>query len=375
MSSPTEPERDGGEIVVGVLADPEAAPTEVATHLGDRLAVSLGEQVTGDVSWQVDVRRERLPAGDRDIAAMIDVAANHAEERGWHLTLCVTDLPLRSGRHPVVAELSRQRRVAVVSLPALGGMRLRHRVRGIAVQMVAELYRLDAEHADVEEERPGSWSRGLVQIDPDDDSVDVRLRVSRGRLRLLIGMVRANRPWGLVLGLTSALAAAIAFSVFWLVNTAMWELAASLHAARLATFAVLAVVAMVAWLIIAHQLWERADDGLASDREEIALFNASTLLTLLIGVGFMYLAIFLFNLTAGLLLFDGEVLEGHIEQPPDVWTWLAITWLATSAATIAGALGSSFENERTVHEAAYSYRERERRQRGDVGVPDTTSEG
>ena len=50
-------------------------------------------------------------------------------------------------------------------------------------------------------------------------------RVLSGNLRLLGGMVRANRPWRLAIRLSRALTAAIAAGVFALVTADLWRLA------------------------------------------------------------------------------------------------------------------------------------------------------
>jgi hypothetical protein len=40
-------------------------------------------------------------------------------ERGWHLAVCVTDLPLQTARRPVIAHVSATHGVAVLSMSPL----------------------------------------------------------------------------------------------------------------------------------------------------------------------------------------------------------------------------------------------------------------
>ena len=91
-----------------------------------------------------------------------------------------------------------------------------------------------------------------------DDDVDLRFvaAVVRGNVRLLAGMVRANRPWRLIVRLSRALAAAAAAVVFALVTADLWVLADAMNWLRLLTLTVLSVGATVLWLIVSHRLWE-----------------------------------------------------------------------------------------------------------------------
>src|SRR5690606_39901570 len=72
----------------------------------------------------------------------------------------------------------------------------------------------------------------------------------RGYLRVLGGMVRANRPWRLVPGLSKALAAALATGAIATVNATVWSLAASLSTTRLVIAMVGSIALMIGWLIV-----------------------------------------------------------------------------------------------------------------------------
>ena len=81
---------------------------------------------------------------------------------------------------------------------------------------------------------------------------------SGGRLRLLGGMVRANRPWRLAARLYRALIAAMATVAFALVTADIWRISASLDPIRLAAVTLLSIALTALSLIAVHDLWERS---------------------------------------------------------------------------------------------------------------------
>lgn len=351
-------------VVVGVIADPVAAPTEVAQHLAQDLPGLLSEQLE-DSSWRIDVHREQLPPSDSRHTAMMDVASDRMRRQGWDLAVCVTDLPLRDGKQPIVADVSNSRRVMVVSLPAFGAMALRRRVRGVVAQLIADLRGRGTPRQDAEAHRrrrlPALGSQ-FRRVTPDQDGVDVRVLASRGGLRLLIGMVRDNRPWRLVFGLTGPLVGAFAFSAFYLISTAVWQLGATMGPLRLLAAVLGSIAVMVGWLIAYHHLWEQTTGRPVAEREQALLFDASTVLTLAIGVGCMYVALYAANLVAAAVVLTPEVFGQYVGPDPGLGDYAVVMLLVTAAATVAGAIGSGFESEDSIREAAYSYRERERRE-------------
>ena len=85
-----------------------------------------------------------------------------------------------------------------------------------------------------------------------------------------------------------------------------------------------------------------------------------TAITFTLGVSVLYLGLFLALLAGTLFLIDAGLLGQVTKQSVDVTDYLRLAWLGASVGTVAGALGSSLENDKEVREAAYGYRQRER---------------
>jgi hypothetical protein len=177
-----------------------------------------------------------------------------------------------------------------------------------------------------------------------------------GHLRLWAGMVLANRPWKLFSSFKGALAAAFATGAYVLVIPTIWGLADSVGWARLLALMVAAIVAMVVWIIVGHHLWERTSEREA--RHWAALYNGVTALTITVAVLFAYAVLFALILLAAGVFVPSAYFQSTLRHPVGVGDYAALAWLATSLATVAGALGASLEDEETVREAAYGYRQR-----------------
>src|SRR5687768_6315183 len=105
-------------------------------------------------------------------------------------------------------------------------------------------------------------------------------------------------------------------------------------------------------------MWERPDD---SDQRDLAvMFNAATVLTLLIGVICLYIGLMAIGLVADRVLIDDQVMRSATGKPATLGQHLSVVWLVASFATVAGAVGTGFESDEAVRKAAYGYRQRER---------------
>jgi hypothetical protein len=131
-------------------------------------------------------------------------------------------------------------------------------------------------------------------------------------------------------------------------------MAADLGTVRLALAMLGSIAAASASLIMAHGLWERAPEPRV--REQVALFNLATLTTVVLGVGALYLSVFVISLVGAALLIDSSLFGELIGSGAGAWDYLRLAWLTSSVATIGGALGATVETDEAVREAAYAFR-------------------
>lgn len=345
-------------MTLGLVAAPDLAE-EIAAQLSDQLPGLLAQRVSDKVTWQVphvtDARIGDVHGG----VELVDAGREIRLEQGWDLAVCLTDLPIRVGRRPVAADASATHGVATVCLPALGATRLPERARDSILRLVDGLVGASLEPGDRDrrQQREQVQDR-LDELAGDGGPQDGRLRLVAGtvtgHLRLLAGMVRANRPWRVVVALSRAIVAALSTIALATVNPSIWQLSDAMGWPRLLAVAAAAIVALVASLIIAHALWERPSRPEA--RGQAILFNATTVITLTIGVLCLYGALFVIELVAAALVIDASVLHKQLGHAVDVGDYLTLAWMASSLATIGGALGSGLESDDSVRAAAYGYR-------------------
>jgi hypothetical protein len=351
------------QIAVGLIAAPGAV-SDLAEQLAPELQARLSE-LYPDAEWHVRPVVDGLVAPPASTTELIDAAHERLLREDWEMALCLTDLPLRVGRRAVVGHASPTHRVALLSVPALGAARLRRRALDTALGLLSILLGEEAEHAAAggRERRHAHLRDRLVELadladeDPEHGPTGLAALARGGRLRLLVGMVRANRPWRLTARLYRALIAALATIAFALVSDDVWRIAESLSAFRLAVLTLLSVAVTVAALIVVHGLWEPGGGGRA--RDQVLLFNAATTATVIIGVFSLYLTLLVLALAGAGLIITPDALAAALGSSAGFTDYLKLAWFVSSLATVGGALGASLESDEAIHEAAYGYRPKE----------------
>jgi hypothetical protein len=330
-----------------LVADP-GAPGEVAERLSIALPSVLTKQVSPERDWAVSTRSQAYPIDEQadvlDVVQTVDPASETHD-----IVIYLTDLPRRLGTVPVVADISVDDQFGMISLPGAGGLFVDRRVRNVAQTVVAEIARL-----------PDKKHRSMTQLTRmhDHDVVRYVAPTTLSRLRLLSGMVYANRPWLLAAGLSKVIMAAFATGAVSLAYPTIWQLSDTMGPWRLGVVTVLATVAMIAWLIVDHKLWERPKS--ADERERAVLYNAATVITLTIGVAIFHVGLFVLLLLTAWWTLPPQLVADNIGHSVDTPTLLRMAWLVAAVATLGGALGSGMEDDTAVKSAAYGVRQRQR---------------
>jgi hypothetical protein len=330
-----------------LIADP-GAPAAIAKRLSDSLPNALTDSAPADDKWDVSVRRHAYPIDEHskvsEVVGTIDPGGETED-----IVIYLTDLPRRQGTTPVIADISLPDRLGLISIPGIGGVFIDRRVKTLARTIVAEVTdQSDKHHPSI---------KRLTRTQ-DDDVVRYVAPSGLSRLRLLAGMVYANRPWRLVTGMSKVMMAAFATGAVSLAYPTIWQLSATMGPWRLSTATIVAIAALIAWLIIEHKLWERPHS--ADERERAVLYNASTVVTLLIGVIIFHAGLFILLLLAAWWTLPPQLVADNIGHSVGFSTLLLMAWLVAAVATLGGALGSGMEDDEAVKAAAYGVRQRQR---------------
>jgi hypothetical protein len=350
------------QVVAGLVAAP-GLPLELAEDLAHRLPAVLAARAPG-VRWAFVVRPEPLVGTANIDVDLVQQARERMLAEGWQFAICLTDLPVRVGHRPVTAFASRALDVGVVSVPAFGAIDLEDRVLQAVLYLVGELDPDAAASEARQPSRPGThrrswWRRRLDSAVgrrdvPEQDSVRFVTAASVGNMRLLLGMVRANRPWRLIIGLSRVLVAAAGTAAFGLTAVPLWWVGDAMSWPRLLAIGLVAASLICAALVVGHRLWERPQVPAA--RERVMLVNLATTLTVALGVLTLLAALLVVTMLCAKAVLLQPVLEQQLGHPLAIGGYIRIAWLVSALAMLGGALGATLETDVTVREAAYGYR-------------------
>lgn len=290
---------------------------------------------------------------ERELAldAVEDLRADYPDV---DIILILTEIPRHTQGDPLIAEVYSDRNLAVVSCPALGAWATKRRIIKVMMSSVNKLVPWDPE-ATTRKFLLG-WSNWSNNEDSSHQSLHAH--TITGGPRLILGMTIANEPWRTAPKLSGALAAASATGAFGIFYSSIWQMSTYLSTLRLLSIGALAILAMVAWLIASHKLWDRpVNERLAT---VVMYYNLSTVLTLLITVIVLYATLVVLILLGGLVVIDPAFMTQQIQQEASFTNYLDIAWLSAAMGVVAGGLGASFDTDVDVRKLTHGQRMRQR---------------
>ncbi|WP_028782327.1 hypothetical protein [Thalassobacillus devorans] len=372
---------------LGLITAP-GYPDELREKLQQQLPDLLSYYVDENYAWDVAYSIDALTGVTEDSNKVLNATLDKRKDYGWEFAICLTDLPFFNDKKPIVAEAYVQESVALISLPGLGSTPMFKRIRESILQLVNEMYygssdedreraeqRIQAKNGNQHNELKNKSStrlvgkRGFERLSPlqretpyeSESNIDVRFTVKSrfsGALRVLSGMVRANRPWAMFPSFMKVIIIAFTTGSYALVFPTLWQLSNNYGIWRMFMLSIASILAMVGWIILAHKLWEKPNEERADYLRK--LYNTATVLTLLVTVSMYYFLLFLLFSVAVIALIPMGMMQSQLSGTVGYVNYFYIAWTATSVSTIIGALGSALENEDIVLSSTYGYRQRQR---------------
>lgn len=107
------------------------------------------------------------------------------------------------------------------------------------------------------------------------------------------------------------------------------------------------------------------DGCLGGGEDEDDSRNASTVVTVGIGVVVRYAGLLVISMVWALFILNDKVFASMTRTPLQATEYWTLSWFVASIATVGGALGSGLESDKVIRAAAFSKRAQERRRMAD----------
>ncbi|WP_026090217.1 hypothetical protein [Salinicoccus carnicancri] len=346
------------KVTVGLITAPGVSE-RLGRDIINPLAEAAGIIIDDTVDWDFDYKTHPLASSSEFISESFDKAESIRRDNGWDMAIAVSDLPSISSGKVVVSEFNGDKKVSLISVPAIGIISTRKKLRNLIIHHVEQHY---------DDDPPGgkgaiksNFMNRISVVDPGEDEASNNRYILKstiaGWLKLVGGMTYLNEPWTAVSNLKTIVALSFATGTYISIFSTPWELSLDYSLWRFLLLTFIAIFGMTGWLIYAHNLWEKVSTK--NQPSYRYLYNFTTVATLL-GITIVNYLIVYMLLTVSIIIFvPMGLFETWTEIDPDIkWMdYLNLIWFSSSAGVLAGALGSSVEDEEKIHNVTYSYRQ------------------
>jgi len=343
----------------------------LAENLLKELPDMLSQEYDNQQEWVFDLVTDPLTGFAESVNEIFKKIADYHDYRQWNYVISVTDLPMFANQQVMALDINMDNGAAIFSYPAFGWRPVKKRFKHAIFNIIRELNEAELLKRDYDDnhriEKSVKQQFPFSKIDKttvylkEINSYHLRYLSSsrsRGMFRLVSGMTFANNSLNMMASLSNIVAIAFTTSVFGLVFTTMWQMALKFSMWRLLGISVIAIIGMLIWIMMSHDLWESVKN---SNHQRITwLYNLTTIMTLVIPIIIYYIILYLLFLIAELVLLPADFLgqQVSLNGPAGPDLYLSIPWFAASVSTVAGAIGAGLLNDELIKESMYGYRQR-----------------
>lgn len=352
---------------VGLVVAP-GTPSTIADSIKEDLPDILYERVSDECEWDIEIVVDPLTGYAETISELYRKTEEYDENSNWDYMICITDLPIYHNDHIIAVDVNNRTDVGLISTPVYGMPPFNKKMINSIVSVI-KLVRGEYKG----EEKENVFNRffrtirlkyGTNYLEETDTNHTVYYMNNNNRavLRLMAGMAWANNPFNMMRSLSAVISIAFATGMFGMIFSTMWNLSNLFPIWRMTAISVLAVVGMIVWIIISHDLWEKV--GNKKHKKVRKLYNGTTVFTLLMSFVFYFGTLYLLFLSASLVILPPDYIVQRIEPDEiNIVFYLELAWFATALSTVAGAIGAGVQDNNLIRESTYGYRQRFRYER------------
>ena len=306
--------------------------------------------------WNFEIKVDLMIGSAEDVHESVEKAAQIKEAHQWDYVVCLTDLPSISDNKVVVSDFNSDKHVAMLSLPSLGFIDLKRKLVKTMTSLIEQLYYNQPKNKNA----PHPFVR-VKAVEPDEDSTSkqryINILFIISWIQLIGGLTRANQPWKNIFNFKKIISVAFATGTYVSIFSMPWELSVIYSPLRLIILMVIAILGMAGWLFYAHQLIEKKTAK--SQRVYRYIYNSTTLVTLSLITLINYVILYLLLIISITLFVPVELFNSWTSAQAQFTfsNYMRLIWFVSSLGLLAGAMGSTVENEEKIRRITYSYRQ------------------
>lgn len=360
------------EKTIGLVVAP-GVTEKLAESLVDDIPNILSKQNNNQHDWKVDLVVDPLTGYAESVEKIFKKIQDYHDKRQWDYVVAVTDLPMFHNQRVLALDINKKNGAAIFSYPAFGWRPVKNRFKRSIVAIINEVHHSEERHEEYDEDDDVKYAINkqfpLSKIDKTevylDETENYHLRYlsnsrSAGMIRLVNGMTFANNPLNMMASLSNIVAIAFTTGAFGLIFTTMWQMSMEFSMWRLFGISVIAVIGMLIWVMLSHELWESTKKS--NNKRLTWLYNLTTVMTLFVAIIIYYIILYTLFLIAELVLLPPDFLGQQVglKRAAGFDLYLSIPWFAASISTVAGAIGAGLLNDQLIKESTYGYRQQMR---------------